>query len=191
MTANYGMNKSILKNNSPTRPVVLIGMMGAGKTSVGRALAGLMSVPFFDSDAEIEAAAGRRVADIFSDCGEAKFRRLEKYAIIRLLGGNACVLSVGGGAFMDEATRAVIKEKALSVWLKVDKEILLERVLRTDSRPFLNGENPKEKFETLLSEREPVYALADLTVCCDGVPIIENAQKIMDALQGALNSQTA
>ncbi|MFA4994407.1 MAG: shikimate kinase [Bdellovibrionales bacterium] len=180
------MNKSILNNLSLTRPVVLIGMMGAGKTSVGRALAELLSVPFFDSDEEIESETGRSVAQIFSAGGEALFRRLERQVVTRLLGGGVCVLSLGGGAFMDEQTRQQIKNKAFSVWLKVDKKILMERVLKTGSRPLLQCENPGEKVEKILVAREPVYAEADLAVRCDARPVLENAQMVMAALRAAL-----
>ncbi len=184
------MNKSIFEKYSLSRPVVLIGMMGAGKTSVGRALAQLMNVPFFDSDAEIEAAAGRSVADIFSDLGEAEFRQKERQIIARLLDKKPCVLSLGGGAFMNETTRGHIKDKAFSVWLKVDKGLLLDRVTRTGHRPLLKGGNPKEKLETLLAEREPVYAEADLTAYCDDRPVFENARQLMIAIQAALGSRT-
>jgi shikimate kinase len=183
------MNKSILEKFSPKRPIVLIGMMGAGKTSVGRALANLMSVPFFDSDAEIESAAGCSVAQIFSDYGEAEFRRMEREVTARLLERDSCLLSLGGGAFMDEQTRARIKQKAFSVWLRVEPEILLKRVLRHGNRPLLKGA-PKQKLEQLLSEREPIYAGADLVAFCDDRPVGENARQIMLAIQVALGSQT-
>ena len=177
------MSKSNPENFSLSRPLVLIGMMGAGKTSVGRALADLLDIPFFDADTEIEAAARCSVAQIFADYGEAEFRRMEQQVIARLLQGGMCVLSVGGGAFMNEQTRARIKELALSLWLKVDREILLKRVLRNGNRPLLKGDNPKEKFERILNEREPVYALADLTVLCDDRPVMQTAKRVHEALQ--------
>ncbi|MDD3371916.1 MAG: shikimate kinase [Alphaproteobacteria bacterium] len=184
------MSASKLGKKSIGRPIVLLGMMGAGKTSVGQALAGLLSVPFFDSDTEIEAAAGCSVSQIFADYGETEFRRLEKQVIARLLDGGPCVLSLGGGAFMTEETKARVKEKALSVWLKVDRKILLERVTRNDSRPLLRGSDQKEKLERLLTEREPVYAQADLTVSCDDRPVPENAQTLLAAIQAESKSQT-
>jgi shikimate kinase len=183
------MNKSILNNNFLRRPIVLIGMMGAGKTSVGRALAGLLSLPFLDSDSEIEAAAGCSVTEIFTRYGEAEFRRVEQQVIARLLDGSICVLSVGGGAFMDAQTRGIIKDKAFSVWLKVDQETLLNRVQRHGLRPLLAGRNPEEKLNKLLSERAPVYAQADLTVFCDDRPVSHNAHQIMLSIQGALGLQ--
>ena len=184
------MNKSILEKISSQHPIVLIGMMGAGKTSIGRALADLMSVPFFDSDAEIESAAGCSVAQIFSDYGEAEFRRMEQEVTARLLERDSCLLSLGGGAFMDEQTRARIKQRAFSVWLRVEPEILLKRVLRHGNRPLLKGDAPKQKLEQLLSEREPIYAGADLIAFCDDRPVGENARQIMLAIQVALASQT-
>ncbi|MFA5041421.1 MAG: shikimate kinase [Bdellovibrionales bacterium] len=185
------MNKSNFKNFSVPCPVVLIGMMGAGKTSVGQALAGLLSVPFFDSDAEIESTTGRSVSQIFSDSGETEFRRLERQAVERLLDRGPCVLSLGGGAFMDEYTRNHIKKRAFSVWLKVDKRILLNRVLHQGARPLLKGYDPAEKLEQLLIERTPVYAKADLTSLCNDRPVADNARQIMTELQAALKSQTA
>jgi shikimate kinase len=183
--ADYGMKRSILNTFSLTKPVVLIGMMGAGKTSVGRALADLLSVPFFDSDAEIEAAAGCSVAQIFADYGEDEFRRLERQVTIRLLGGDVCVLSLGGGAFVDDETRERVKKTAFSVWIKVDRDILLKRVAHHGHRPLLKGGSPKERLEKILAERESVYAEADLTVFCDDRPVLQNAYTIMTAIQDA------
>ena len=175
------MDKSKFEKSSLEKPVVLIGMMGAGKSSVGRALAELLSLPYNDSDAEIEAASQCSVAQIFSDYGEAEFRRMERQVIARLL-GHQCVLSLGGGAFTDPETRTRIKQQALSVWIQVDRELLIKRVLRHGNRPLLKGGDPKEKLEKILSEREPIYAEADLTVLCDDRPIKENAQQIADAI---------
>ncbi len=183
LTANYGMNKLNAENFFLQRSVVLVGMMGAGKTSVGRAVAESLSVPFFDADVEIEAAAGCSVASIFADYGEAEFRRLERQVIARLLNGEPCVLSLGGGAFMDAETRGRIKESGLSVWLKVDHALLLARVLRHGDRPLLKEGDPREKMERLLSEREPVYAQADLTVLCDDRPVAQTARRVREAIE--------
>jgi shikimate kinase len=172
-------------HNLSALPVVLVGMMGAGKSSVGRALARLLGLPFYDADAEIEAAAGYGVAQIFSDYGEDEFRRLERQVILRLLGQGRCVLSLGGGAFMDEGTRARILESALSVWLKVDHDLLMERVLRHGDRPLLKDGDPRKKMAALLALREPVYALADLTVLCDDRPVPQTAQRVHDAILAA------
>ena len=180
------MNKSELENFSLTRPVVLLGMMGAGKTSVGRALAESLSVVFYDADAEIEAAAGRSVSSIFADYGEAEFRRLERQVIARLLGGGACILSLGGGAFMDEEIREKITDTGFSVWLKVEHALLLERVLRHGDRPLLKTGDPREKMMRLLAEREPIYAQADLTVLCDDRPVAQTARRVREALANAM-----
>jgi shikimate kinase/3-dehydroquinate synthase len=177
------MSKSISEKFPLIRPIVLIGMMGAGKTSVGRALAALLDVPFFDADTEIEAAAGCSVAQIFADYGEAEFRRMERLVIARLLDSGACILSLGGGAFMDETTRQHIKRAAVSVWIKVDREILLQRVMRHDTRPLLRGGNPEEKLTKILAERAPVYAEADLIVVCDDRPVTHNARHIEEAIR--------
>jgi shikimate kinase len=188
------MKKSDGGNLSPefilTRPVVLIGMMGAGKSSVGRVLAKLLSTAFCDADAEIEAAAGRGVAQIFADYGEDEFRRLERQVIGRLLESGPCVLSLGGGAFIDAQTRERVGQNALSVWLKVDRDLLLERVLRHGDRPMLKDGDPREKMTALLDAREPIYAQADVTVLCDDRPVAQTAKRVRDAIQAALRSQT-
>ena len=170
--------------------MVLVGMMGAGKSSVGRALAELVGAPFYDTDNEIEGASGRSIASIFADYGETEFRRLERQVIARLLSGKACILSVGGGAFMDPQTREGLVEKAFSVWLKVDHALLFERVSRNGNRPLLKTDNPKEKMEKLLAEREPVYAQADLTILCDNRPVVQTACRVWKAIQAAPGFQT-
>lgn len=185
VAGNYGMNKSKDEKFSLTRAVALIGMMGAGKTSVGRALAELVGAPFYDADVEIEAAAGCSIPDIFARYGEAEFRRLERQVVGRLLGASCCVLSLGGGAFMDAQTRARIQDNALSLWIKVEPAVLLQRVSRNANRPLLQGGDVREKLTRLLAERGPVYAQADLTVCCPDAPVFENARRLRDALQAA------
>lgn len=182
-------DKIILHRPILYRPIVLIGMMGAGKSSVGRSLARLIDAPFTDADHEIEDAAGRRVAQIFSDYGEDEFRRLEHQIIARLLTGPVGVLSLGGGAFIHDGTRAQVKEKALSVWLKVDQTVLTERVARHGERPLLKDTNPTERIAQLLSAREPIYAQADLTVLCDNRPVAQTARAVWDAIQAAPNFQ--
>ena len=176
------MNKSYSEKKSVAHSVVLIGMMGAGKTSVGRALAALLGRRFVDADGEIAAAAGQSVPDIFAHYGEAEFRRMEKQVIARLLHHGPCVLSLGGGAFMDEDTRAIIKEHATSVWLRVDPSLLLERVLRHGDRPLLKDGLPSQKMAQLLDARTPVYATADVIVDCDDRPVAQTAQRVFDAL---------
>jgi shikimate kinase len=140
------------------RSVVLVGMMGAGKSSIGRRLAARLAIPFVDADAEIEAAAGMTIAEIFEKHGEAEFRKGEKRVIARLLDNGPQVLATGGGAVMDADTRVLIAEKGVSVWLKADLDVLLRRTKRRVERPLAS------KIETLLPQREPFYAQSDLTV---------------------------
>lgn len=147
-----------------TRPLVLIGLMGAGKSSIGRRLAQVIDLPFVDVDAEIEKAAGQSIADIFNHHGETGFRDGERKVMLRLLDQGPQVLAAGGGAFMDSETRAGILDKAISVWLKADLDVLMERVLRRDDRPLLRVDDPRQVMEKLMRERTPVYGQADLTV---------------------------
>lgn len=146
------------------RPVVLIGLMGAGKTSVGRRLAEKLGIPFVDADHEIEAAAGKAIKEIFADHGEAYFREGERRVIQRLLGNGAQVLATGGGAYMNEETRARIQEHGVSVWLRASLPILMKRVLKRQDRPLLQTEDPEAVMRGLVEKRYPVYALADVTV---------------------------
>lgn len=139
--------------------------MGAGKTSVGRRLSDLLQVPFFDSDNEIQdATAGMSVAEIFDKFGEPEFRRLEREVLRRLLAGPPAIIATGGGAFMQEATRAAIAEAGLSVWLNADLEALKSRVIGRPGRPLLEVEDPGARLAALLEERSPTYALAALSV---------------------------
>ena len=146
------------------RTIALVGLMGVGKSSVGRRLASALGLPFRDADAEVEAAAGRSVADIFTDLGEAAFREGERRVIARLLDQEPHVLATGGGAFMTPETRAVIKSKAVSVWLKADLEVLARRVSRKDTRPLLAGKDPLEVLRGQAEARYPAYGEADLIV---------------------------
>jgi len=146
------------------RTVALVGMMGAGKSSVGRRLAVALGVPFFDADCEIEAAAGRPISDIFAVHGEAEFRRGERQVMARLLRQPPCVLATGGGAVLDPATRALLRERAVTIWLRADLDTLMKRVERRDSRPLLRTADPRGVLSRLLAERSPLYAEADLTV---------------------------
>lgn len=147
------------------RSVVLVGMMGAGKSSIGRRLAQRLGLSFVDADTEIEAAAGMTIAEIFASYGEPYFRSGEQRVIARLLDGGPQVLATGGGAYMNAETRAAIAEKAISVWLKADFEVLMKRVKRraTTDRPMLQGD-PAQRIRELMDQRYPVYALADITV---------------------------
>ncbi|MGI9353082.1 MAG: shikimate kinase [Rhizobiaceae bacterium] len=151
------------------RSIVMLGMMGCGKSAIGKMLARKLNLDFKDADAEIEEAAGRSVAEIFEDYGEKEFRRLETRVIDRILNEGPALLALGGGAFMGEETRKIVAENGLSIWLKADLDLLLERVSRRPGkRPLLNKGNPKEILSNLLEEREPVYALADIHVMSRG-----------------------
>lgn len=147
-----------------SRPVVLIGMMGAGKTAVGGALAAQLGLRFQDSDVEIERAAARSIAEIFEHDGEAFFRAREREVIARLLSGAPGILSVGGGAWLSPQTRALISTRGVSVWLRADADLLWSRVRGKSTRPLLRTEDPRGTLERLSAERAPIYALSDLTV---------------------------
>lgn len=146
------------------KPIVLVGMMGAGKTAVGKALAASLDVPFIDSDAEIEKAAAMSIAEIFARDGEAFFRARETEVIGRLLNGGKGVLSTGGGAFLSDCNRALIASKAVSVWLNADLDLLWSRVRNKDSRPLLRTSDPFATLKGIYEARVPIYALADLSV---------------------------
>lgn len=147
-----------------TRPIVLVGLMGAGKTSVGRRLAEALGVDFRDSDLEIEAAAGLSVGEIFDKFGEAYFRSGEQKVIARLLGEAPGVLATGGGAFMNPEIREIVGKRGVSVWLDADVETLWQRVKDRSTRPLLQQENPRAVLETLDAARRPIYGQADLRV---------------------------
>jgi len=170
------------------KSVILVGMMGAGKTSVGKRLATTLGVAFRDADAEIEEAAGCTINEIFERLGEPAFREGERRVIARLLGEAPHVLATGGGAFMDPETRARIKQDAISVWLKADLDLLLDRVSRKDTRPLLRNTDSRAALQRLLAEREPIYAEADITVMSDAGPheaVVRRILKALDELEGA------
>ena len=146
------------------RPIVLVGLMGAGKTSVGRRLAEKLGIPFVDADHEIERAAGKTIKDIFAEHGEPYFREGERRVIQRLIGDGAQVLATGGGAYMNDETRARIQEHGISVWLKASLPLLMKRVSKRQDRPLLQAEDPEGVMRGLMETRYPVYALADVTV---------------------------
>jgi shikimate kinase len=166
-----------------SRTVALVGMMGAGKSSVGRRLATRLGVPFKDADSEIELAAGCPIAEIFDRFGEHAFRDGERKVIARLLGDPPHVLATGGGAFIDAATRARLKESAVTVWITAPVEVLLARVQRRDNRPLLRGGDPRGTLEKLLGERAPIYAEADVTVESDDGPHSMAVDQIVAALK--------
>jgi shikimate kinase len=165
------------------KTVVLVGMMGAGKTSVGRRLASALQVPFRDADVEIETAAGCTINEIFERYGEPEFRSGERKVIARLLAEPPHVLAAGGGAFIDEQTRQGIKERAVSIWLRAPLDLLTQRVLRKDTRPLLRNADSRATLERLLREREPIYAEADIVVESDEGPHDVVVKRIVAALE--------
>jgi len=164
------------------RPVVLVGMMGVGKSTVGRKLAQLLDFPFADADEEIERAAQMSVSDIFEKFGEAHFRDGERRVIARLLDHGPVVLATGGGAFVQPATRALILERGVAVWLDSDVATLVERVGRKDTRPLLRGGNPAEIVARLKAEREAAYAQAPIKVMSNAGPHGDAVHRILKAL---------
>jgi shikimate kinase len=164
------------------RSIVLIGLMGAGKTAVGRRLANRLELPFIDADTEIELAAGATVSEIFAEHGEAYFRQGERKVIKRLLESGPQVLATGGGAYMNAETRTAIKARGLSVWLKADLKVLLKRVGRRDSRPLLTRGDPEKVMKQLIEQRYPIYEQADVTVESRDVPHDVIVGAVIDAL---------
>ncbi len=164
------------------RTVALVGMMGVGKSTVGKKLADSLGAPFVDSDDEIVRAAGLSVPEIFERHGEPEFRRGERRVIERLLGGPPVVLATGGGAYMDPETRALLKEKATTVWLRADLDLIWKRVNRRDTRPLLKRDNPKQVLADLLAARAPIYAEADIAIDSGDGPATDAVKAIRDAM---------
>jgi len=147
-----------------SHPIVLVGLMGAGKSSVGRRLAEKLKLDFVDADHEIETAAGKSISEIFADHGEPYFREGERRVIARLLGNGAQVLATGGGAYINDETRARIQEHGVSVWLNAPLQLLMKRVMKRQDRPLLKAEDPEAVMKKLIETRYPVYGTADVTV---------------------------
>ena len=164
------------------KTIALVGLSGVGKSSVGRRLANALGMPFRDADAEVEAAAGRPIAEIFAQSGEPAFRDGERRVIARLLADPPHVLATGGGAFMNAETRALIKDKAISIWLKTDIEVLARRVGRKETRPLLAGKDPLDVLAAQARDRYPAYAESDITVETGDTP----HQVAVDAILKAL-----
>ena len=164
------------------RPIVLIGLMGVGKSTVGRRLAHRLRLPFADADEEIEAAAGMSVAEIFDRFGEAYFRDGERRVIQRLIDGTPKVIATGGGAFINDHTRALILAEATAVWLDANTEVLAERVRRRNTRPLLRGRDPRTVLADLARVRNPVYALAPIHVASHKGPHEATVSAILQAL---------
>jgi shikimate kinase len=165
-----------------TRSIVLVGMMGAGKSTIGRRLSTRLRLPFLDADIEIEAAAAMSIPEIFETHGEPHFRDGEARVIARLLDNGPGVLATGGGAFMREETRGRIRDKAVSIWLKADADIIMRRVKRRADRPLLQTADPAATVGRLIEEREPVYQHADLTIWSRDVPHEKIVDECIDAL---------
>jgi shikimate kinase len=174
-----------------TRLIVLVGMMGAGKSTVGRRLAVRLCVPFLDADSEIEAAAGMSISDIFEVHGEPHFRDGEARVIARLLESGPAVLATGGGAFMREDTRNRVGARAVSIWLKADADVIMRRVKRRADRPLLRTADPEATVGRLISEREPIYQHADLTIWSREVPHEKVVDECVDALHARLCGSAA
>jgi shikimate kinase len=173
------------------RSVVLVGMMGAGKSSIGRRLAARLGIAFVDADAEIETAAGMTIPDIFATRGEADFRAGEARVIARILESGPQVLATGGGAFMNEATRAAIAAKGISVWLRAEFDVLMRRIKRRQDRPLLKTDDPGATLRCLLAERDPVYATAELSVQSRDVPHEKIVDEIIEGLGDRLGVPVA
>ncbi|WP_454623979.1 shikimate kinase [Bradyrhizobium cenepequi] len=166
-----------------SRSIVLVGMMGAGKSTIGRRLAARLRLPFTDADIEIEAAAGMSIPEIFETHGEAYFRDGEARVIARLLAHGPAVLATGGGAFMREETRNCIGAKAISIWLRADADVIMRRVRRRADRPLLQTADPEGTVNRLLGEREPIYRSADLTISSRDVPHDRIVEECLEALR--------
>ncbi len=170
------------------RTIALVGLMGVGKSSVGRRIANALDLPFRDADSEVEVAAGRSVSDIFADLGEPAFREGERRVIARLLDQEPHVLATGGGAFIAPETRALIKSKAVSVWLKADLEVLARRVARKDTRPLLAGKDPLKVLQGLAEARYSAYAQADVVVETGDVAHHVTVEQVIRALSDHLEA---
>ncbi len=165
-----------------TKPIVLIGMMGAGKSVIGRMVAQKIGLPFIDADNEIEVAANRSIEEIFKYYGEEHFRDGECRVIERLLTNDCCVLATGGGAYIESKTRDIIQKNAISIWLNADFDILWERVSRRDHRPLLKADNPQDILRGLIKKRYPIYAKADMEVISENISKEAMRDRIIDAV---------
>jgi shikimate kinase len=165
-----------------TRAIVLVGMPGSGKSAIGKRLARRLALPFTDADAEIETAARMTIADIFATQGEPYFREGEARVIARILKGGAQVVATGGGAYMNAETRQRIADHGLSVWLKVDLDVLMRRVRKRPTRPLLQTPDPEGRMRDLMEARHPIYASADLTVFTEDLPHEQSVRLVIEAL---------
>ena len=167
----------------PSRTIVLVGLMGAGKSCVGRRLAARIGRPFIDADAEIEVAAGCSINDIFERLGEPAFREGERRVMNRLLDGPLAVIAAGGGAFAEADTRTLIAAKALSIWLRAELDVLVRRTAGRAHRPLLNAADPRLVLQRLMDKRHPIYAQADIVVDTGDQPAEATVERVLDALR--------
>jgi shikimate kinase len=172
------------------RTVALVGLMGAGKSAIGRRLAQRLRLPFVDADDEIERAAGCSISEFFERFGEAEFRNGERRVISRLLEDAPHVLSTGGGAYIDPATRALMREKALTVWLRADLDVLFDRVKKRAHRPLLRQGDPREILRLLMEQRYPIYAESDLVVESTAQPADRTTEQVIEALRRHLSAES-
>ncbi len=172
----------LAKQALSSKSLVFVGLMGAGKSAIGRRIATKLDLPFLDADNEIEAAAGKTISDIFQEDGEPYFRDREEKVIERLLIEGPCILATGGGAFISQTTRQLILSQAISVWLKADLDVLMERVGRRDHRPLLKTQDPRAVMQKLMDDRYPIYAQANITIESRNVPHEVIVNEIIEAL---------
>ncbi len=178
----------IIRERLGQQSITLVGLMGAGKSVIGRKVASRLRIPFVDADAEIEKAAKMTVAEIFAEYGEPEFRRLETSVIKRILENGPQVLATGGGAFMDEATRETVKQSGFSLWLSADIDLLMERVSKKTTRPLLKKPNPRGIMLDLIEERYPIYALADIEVASQDISKDAMTDLVVAALEEHINA---
>ena len=170
------------RDHAPKKIIVLVGIMGAGKSTVGKILADRLGMRFFDADQEIERAAGCTITDFFEKYGEVEFRKGEERVISRILAGEPCVLATGGGAFMSEATRLLIKKIATSVWLRVSFEVLAKRLEKRYDRPLLQTADPQQTLKALIKKRYPIYNDADFIVDAENDGVDITVSKVVECL---------
>jgi shikimate kinase len=194
----FNAGAAIERGRAPMMPpfrapktIALVGLMGVGKTSIGRRLAQRLDLPFVDADAEIEAAAGASIEEIFQRHGEAAFRDGERRVMARLLDAPPHVIATGGGTFIDRSTRALLRAAAITVWLRADLELMLARVSRRDNRPLLKNVDRRAVLERLIAERYPVYAEADLTIESIDGPPDATVERVLAALASHLGTAAA
>ena len=170
------------RDHAPKKTIVLVGIMGAGKSTVGKILADRLGMRFIDADQEIERAAGCTITDFFEKYGEVEFRKGEERVISRILAGEPCVLATGGGAFMSEATRLLIKKIATSVWLRVSFEVLAKRLEKRSDRPLLQTADPQQTLKALIKKRYPIYNDADFIVDVENDGVDITVSKVVECL---------